>query len=740
MHRVLPLQITLCAAVLLSGIQDTIAKTPQRSQRLIVSLDVPADQAPEYLCIVSESRSCPDGSEDSNGKLIHEADCATREISDLQDVGSLPADLSLGDVSITAPERQTVVRRYNNRSETVSLGFDLIGALQSLSRPARAMCDEMHEGCSPKVRLSAFEKSGRIICGRDSSITPSAHNGRVAIVALSYHEGESRSGVQKVELHGTSATLFLQHELAASNFAFAQVIGGDYAFSARTSIGTNERIVVALHPRCTLLGVELPRHSVATPLAKVSISLDAWGTNPAPVNIAVCTPNMRGNTLPLSIPYMESPGTKRLIVSAGMDQSPLVLEATWSGALPPSSLGLAHRRFEFVWRRDCLSGAWPASERSSRDASWNARCPRAAVEGLPGCVIIDQPDESLCRYRCEVADSIPAVLLPLRVQLDRMRAQGDQDEVVYSWRDTVLFAGQELRSFVAPAERAVALEFADPTSWQDRGGDTLNSVRITAPGGSVERVDLTSQGGRELLPPWIPVATPNITCSSRLRVTISGASSYGERSFAVAGGRVVLDDPHRFRPHWHPRLMIGVGTLAVPSEPTSALFVPRHSAPYATIGGVAEMYIDALPAAIEFRALLDITKTNFFDCLEKSCLRDESTHGRAWYTRSNFGASFLWWMARRLHIGAGLALGVGVPLFEEDMENVGPLRLSFVTELIDLQARLGDNAWLDVAVGVRWGEEHNYFINTNPTFDGQFSVTLDPVRYSSPFITTRIRL
>ena len=62
----------------------------------------------------------------------------------------------------------------------------------------------------------------------------------------------------------------------ATNFAFAQVIGGDYAFSPVTSIGTNERLVVALHPRCALVGIELPARSLVTPLTQASLQLDSW--------------------------------------------------------------------------------------------------------------------------------------------------------------------------------------------------------------------------------------------------------------------------------------------------------------------------------------------------------------------------------------------------------------------------------------------------------------------------------
>ena len=186
--------------------------------------------------------------------------------------------------------------------------------------------------------------------------------------------------------------------------------------------------------------------------------------------------------------------------------------------------------------------------------------------------------------------------------------------------------------------------------------------------------------------------------------------------------------------------MIGGGTLGVPSERSPAPYVPRASTPYVTIGGVAEMYIDYWPATIEFRALFDITKTAFFEnCQEESCPRDESTHGRAWYTRANLGASFLWWVSRRLHAGAGLALGVGTPLFDDDIPKVGSFTPSFVTELVDMQARLGHNTWLDVAVGIRWGEEHNYskgrLSSNSPASD-----EIKPVPYSSPFVTARIRL
>ncbi len=123
MYRHLSLQIALCAAVLLSGRSAAAAST---SQRLIVTLEVAADQAPEYLCIVSASRSCPDGSEDNNGELIHEAGCATRELSDLQNLGSLPADLSVGDVAIAAPRTEVAVRHYQTHSETVRVAIRVL--------------------------------------------------------------------------------------------------------------------------------------------------------------------------------------------------------------------------------------------------------------------------------------------------------------------------------------------------------------------------------------------------------------------------------------------------------------------------------------------------------------------------------------------------------------------------------------------------------------------------------------
>lgn len=734
MHGYLSLQVAIYVFVSWSGVSEVSAS--QKSQRLIVTLDVASDQAPEYLCIVSESRSCPDGSEDSNGNLIREAGCATRELSDLQEIGSLPADLSGGDVSISAPEKQTITRHYNNRPELIHFDADLIGALQTVSHRRGTMCDDTHEGCAAKVQLSAFEKFGRIICGRDGSAAVSGHNGRVAIVALSYHEGESRSGVQKVELHGTSATLSLQREIAASNFAFTQVIGGDYAFSATTSIGTNERIVVALHPRCTLFGVEFPRRSLAISLAQANIHLDGWGTNPASMKLTTCRPNVQRTTLPINIPYIESPGTKRLIVNAGSDRDSVVLEATWNGPLPPTPLVLAHRSFEFMWRRDCLVGEWPSAEENFRDASWNAMCPRATIEGSLRCAMIDQLDKSMCKYRCEIADSIPALPLPANVQFDRIRAQGEQGQVLYSWRDTISFSGQELQSFVAPSDRALTLEFADRLSWQDRAGDKLDEVRVIAPGGSFSSIDLTSQGDRELLPPWILVSTPNITCSSRLRVAILGASTYGEQTFAVDSGRVVLDRLDSYKVYWHPWFMFGAGTLGIPPESTLGLYIPRRSTPYLTIGESVERYIDRWPAAIEFRGLLDLAKTTY-GVVISGADRDEGkiTLGRVWYVRVNFGVNLLWWLSRRLHVGGGIGVGIGFPTSETDDGKVGTARWSFITELVDVQARLRRSIWLDVAVGIRWGEERNYF--KTRLFDDPVP---NAVRLNNPFITIRVKL
>jgi hypothetical protein len=157
-----------------------------------------------------------------------------------------------------------------------------------------------------------------------------------------------------------------------------------------------------------------------------------------------------------------------------------------------------------------------------------------------------------------------------------------------------------------------------------------------------------------------------------------------------------------------------------------------------TIGGAAERYLDRWPAAIEFRALFDISKTIFGICPDEMCRQTDITVGRAWYGRANVGANYLWWVSRHLHAGAGLTLGVGIPLLDDDARNVGAHRFSFVTELIDLQARLGRNTWLEVAFGFRQGEAHNY-CNTLPC-NKQAAENNLAVRYNSPFIVGRVRL
>jgi hypothetical protein len=182
--------------------------------------------------------------------------------------------------------------------------------------------------------------------------------------------------------------------------------------------------------------------------------------------------------------------------------------------------------------------------------------------------------------------------------------------------------------------------------------------------------------------------------------------------------------------------MFGAVTFGIAPGSTSDLYIPRRSTPYLTIGESVERYLDRWPAAIEFRGLVDLSKT-IFGAVTDAANKDQErlTLGRPWYVRVNFGVNLLWWLSRRLHVGAGIGVSVGFPMSETDADKVGTVRWSLITELVDVQALLRRSTWLDVAVGIRWGEEHNYF--TTRFFDAP---TSGAVRLNNPFITIRVRL
>jgi hypothetical protein len=691
------------------------------ASRLIMSLDVPIEQTPEYLCIVSTSRSCPAGQpEGSGGELLVEKGCQTRELSDLQDIGSLPANLGGGDIAFAPPVRETA-RRYNSRREN-EVAFDqpLWEALKSLSHRRRTpACDDAHDGCTPKVRLSGFDHPDNgdrtkktvavatrraeptILCGRDELV----RSGRVAILSLAYHGGESGSAVQRIELRGTSATLLLRHDLPASSYAFAQVLGGDYVFSHTEAIGTNERITVTLRPRCTLFSAQLPIHALDAPLAGADLQVDIWGEPGAREPIASCKPRVQPSTLPINIPYLDDAETKRLVVREAAPESEAspALEATWNGPLPEHPLRLAYRRFELVWRRHCLAGEWPASEPVVRDHSWDRRCPRATVDDVLRCTVVDQPDTEVCRYRCTIDASSPPMPLPSSVRFERFRRLGDEDRLLYAWNDRVSYSRQELSSFVADAELKVVVDIPDPAAWRSRVGNEIDRIDV-----SIDSADQPQRIpiGEALPTAWTVIAAPSATCSSQFRIDIVGARAFARRRIFLDRRRsLVLTSPTEYPDRLHATFTIGVGML-LPNDPGSGF----RGEPYAVAGIGGERYFDRPWSwALEASLLYEPTYTAYGAVPRPYATRTDPINV-AYHRGMIEIAGVTWGHNRYWEAGPLVGGGIGGPMFR-GADQVGPLHWFVLGGLLVRfnPFPLTAHAAFEIDGGLRWGERHEYF-------------------------------
>lgn len=752
MHRYLSLYVTSwwLLAVFDTGSASAIA--PERtSQKLIMSLDVPSDQVPEYLCIVSTSRVCPKGSEDANNNLLHENDCFTRELSDLQSIGSLPADLSGDDVAIRAPApgKDTVVRYHGSRKDEVTFASvpDLWNALQSLSRGRQETCEQEHHGCAPRVRLTKFARAGRIVCGSD----PSNHNGRVAIVELSYHLGETRSGVQEVQLQGTSATLRLDREVPALNVAQAAVLGGDYVFSPTASLGTHERIAVTLRPRCTLVGMGLPTHSATLRLVEATIQLDPWrslsrsfGAELARYSAMVrfieaaihagmpeasrkrrsivtrCIPTPQQDVLPINIPYRDEAGTKRLVVATAAarspnsnissrsdDQATTILESIWNGSLPSSTPRLGFRRFEFSWHRDCLVGQWSPLQGRVHDDSSNGICPRATIDESFRCSIIVQPDTATCKYRCEVDDANPPLLLPIGVRFDRIvHYDQDQEQLLYSWHDTLSFSGQELSSSVDPRERKVIVQISEPDAWKSRPGNEVERAEVRS--GSLDHQQTIFIG--DAPPAWTTIAAPEATCTSRFAVDIIGARSFARRDLSLEPtGNLVLPALGDFWDVFHLTLLIGGGFLFPQNEP---LGKPRGEL-HGTIGAGGEIYLaNHFPDAFEFGVIYEPGYIAY-GAIPNPQTMDQSKISVPYQRLMLEFAGTYWGHNRTWQVGLMGGGGAGGPIFGETEKVGGFHKFIFGGALARWHFFPSSlHAAIELDGGVRWGEAREYFGTT----------------------------
>jgi hypothetical protein len=690
--RVTPwLVAALCAALGAA----TAAAAPTRA--LVVSLDVVEDRAPDWLCILTQVK-CKAG-----------GDC---EIGELSAIEAALEDRGAG--------------RYGFRSDAQlgKLPVGLTTALRALARPppGEDVCSrEDHGGCTPEVDLRQFGRTptprlpsrlaGRIVCGiRQGAETPRAPTAdadatagslkgrRVAFLALTFSDPTRPvSGIQDITFVGTTANVSFERALDASTITFVQVIGGDYAASESSAIGTHENVVVKLHPRCTRVLAEVPAHTAA--IDSVSITSASLGTT--------CHASSPGSrTIVLEVPYISASEDKRMMVRYATRPQPTTSEVRWTDAAPPSPLRLGVRSIQFTWRRPprCLAERWTEPTPAAERATWSPSCPRATLAEFTTCTVIspepaDRGELAACEYRCDVEDKLDPLALPIAVRFDRIRwnPTTTQSEVLYSWPDQVGFSGQELTSVVAPADRRVMLEFEDPAAWLGERGDRLDAIRIVS-GHSSDQLDLTRGNDEGRRSPWVSLSTPGRTCSDRVRLAITGTRTYDETTFDADHARIRLTRPYDYRPRLRGYALAGVGVIYRE--------LLRGGTALGDLGLGAQYDLGG-PLSIDLEVAGQVTKT-FYRGI--AIVDHAAPLVGVPYARFDVRGAVEWWAYRSLGVAAAIGGGFGTPLDLSDVHTVGTLRFSALAEVQPIVFTVSPRRlWLISGVGVRLFEEHmNY--------------------------------
>jgi hypothetical protein len=568
----------------------------------------------------------------------------------------------------------------------------------------------------------------------------SFNNKRVAFIALTFGDAsQGGSGIQEVKFVGTTATINFERSLAKSTATLVQVLGGDYAASGSSAIGSNENVIVKLHPRCSHFIAEIPAHETLIE----SVSLDSTsirgiavreakrlagatssrepqihGSAP-PRNGLTCSPEDKTwRTLSLEVPFTPVGEEKRLTVdvrvpdsSYGTKWQTTTNEARWTESLPPSPLKLGVRSIQFRWRRPvgCLAERWSEPIPKLKDTPWNQSCPRATLSNSTVCSVIspeprdNSSEQEACEYRCEIKATLDALTLPISVTFDRIRTNPTtrQPEVVYSWHDQIEYSGQELTSVVAPNDRRVMLEFQNPSDWKDRYGDKLDAIRIVS-GQSSNQLDLMGRDDDEVLPRWVSLPTAGRTCTDRVRVAVVGTRRYDEKTFEAKNGRVELTRPYDYRPHL---LFYGLAG-------SGALF--RHltsNVRSATLGelGLGGQYDLGGPWSLDAEVTGQFTHT-FYEGIELSD-RQKSDFLTVSYLRFDVRGALEWWHHRRFGVAMSVGLGLGTPLGFADARIVGAVRFSTLVEAQPLIFTMFPRRlWFLAGTGFRLLEQHMDYV------------------------------
>ncbi len=649
------------------------------TRKLIVTLDTPHEASPELFCIVGEQR------------------CSERHCSSLS---AIKDAMSFDGAAI----------HFDATALRGELAHEpLRDALRALSprsprTPSSRAKGQQCRACTPEVTRIEYmgtpdDLRGYITCAKNRRTT---NSDRVAVAFLRFHKHNVPAPVSHLELLGDHVTVYFSRPVEVDDYEFLISIGGDYLANT-VGLGTKERMVLPLHPRCTSSTIVLPARTRPRAPETLSVTLDH-----EPMDGCI---EARAESVSAWLPYRPSGDVKTLRLAYASSTTSVVYEAPWTARAPPELLAARHRELELSWRKDCLVGALPAS---GTGADWSSSCPRATMPAVGATCALLGSSGQRCRYRCAAGPGMPAFALPTPVRFDRYgqwssaepEEEGGSDEhearKAYSWEDTLGYSGQELTSFVAPHDRKIVVDLPDPAAWRSRFGNEIDHVEVRSSSGATRIVTM-----RAVPPRWAIISVPNATCSERFTVTVDGARMFDRSDQGLSDdGNLVLDSPRRYRDLYHWVVVLGGGALFPQNQ--RVYRTERNEEPFGAVGAGFERYIERpSPGAIEVTFLYELTRTAY------GVVRLPTDRGNR-LARVPFHRAIAelavtsWGRNREWEVGLMGGGGIGGPL-SGGTEKVGTLRAFVLAGVLGRIKILDWNTWIELSSGVRWGEKHQYF-------------------------------
>lgn len=637
----------------------------ESTRKLIVTLDTPHESTPELFCIVGEQ------------ECKRPKDCSS--LSAIKGAMSLDGDAITFDVEALAPHPGHAPLHQALRALS----------LQSPSRHDKGQrCGE----CRPEVTRIDYmgtpdELRGYVTCTKNRRTT---NSDRVAVTFLRFHKDNVPAPVKELELLGDHVTVHFSEEVDLDDYEFLFTIGGDY-LPDTLGLGTKERMVLPLHPRCTSSTIALPGRARELAAETLAVTLDGQ-----PMDGCVAA---GPDSVSAWLPYRSSGEVKTLRLAYTSPTTSVVYEAPWTERTPPELLKAHHRQLELSWRKDCLVGALPASP----GPDWDRACPQATLPAVGArCALLPSSDTH-CRYRCTATGGMPAFALPTPVRFDRYGHFIDHEiRKAYSWSDTLRYSGQELTSFLAPSDRKIVVDLPAPEVWRSRRGNEIDRVEIRSSSGARRIVTIRNDP-----PPWTILSVPNASCAERFTVKVIGARTFHRTDQGLSEvGNLVLDSPRRYQDLFHWAVVLGGGALLPLNQ--RVYQTERNQEVFGSAGAGFELYLDwPVPGAAELTFLYEPTRTAY-GVVRLPTDRGDRLARVPYHRILGELAWTVWGRNREWQLGLMGGGGVGGPMLG-DSEKVGSLRSFVFAGALGRVKPWGLNTWIEVNAGARWGEGHQFF-------------------------------